>query len=89
MIKETFERIGNILKDNSSIANYTITGYKYLGTRLVLHFRDCNQVYDFEEVDGELKVTMFFTKDFSHDEYMDGLSAFGELHKKDVPEEEA
>jgi hypothetical protein len=89
MIKETFERIGNIIKDNPSIANYTITGYKYLKTRLVLHFRDCNQVYDFEEVDGELKVTMFFTKDFSHDEYMDGLSTFGKLHKKDVPEEEA
>jgi hypothetical protein len=53
MVKETFERIGNILKDNPRIANYTITGYKYLGTRLVLHFRDCNQVYEFEEVDGD------------------------------------
>jgi len=61
MTEATFKRIGEIIAKNPRISNYTITGYKYSGTRLVLHFVDCNQVFDFDEVDGELQVTSFYT----------------------------
>jgi hypothetical protein len=88
MVQEIFKRIGEIIANNPSISNYTITGYKYLDTRLVLHFRDCNQVFDFIQIGGEeLKVNSFFTKDQDHDEYMEVLNIFKENNKRDIPEQ--
>ena len=86
MTEATFKRIGEIIAKNPRISNYTITGYKYSGTRLVLHFVDCNQVFDFDEVDGELQVTSFYTADCKDGEYLENCQAFNELNRKDQPE---
>jgi hypothetical protein len=34
--------------ENSTALNYKIMGWKYLGTRLILYFDDCKQVYDWK-----------------------------------------
>jgi hypothetical protein len=87
MQKEIFNQIGEIIK-NTNASTYTITGYKYLETRLVLHFHDCNQVFDFNIVNSDegkkLEVTNFFTKDINHEERMEQIGKFTELHIREV-----
>ena len=87
MVSEIFKKIGEIIDNNPSISNYTITGYKHLDTRLVLHFRDCNQVFDFITAGDELVVNSFFTKDQEHDEYMEVLDTFKINNTRDIPEQ--
>jgi hypothetical protein len=86
-VAEIFKKIGDIIDNNPSISNYTITGYKHLDTRLVLHFRDCNQVFDFITAGDELVVKSFFTKDQEHDEYMEVLDTFKTNNTRDIPEQ--
>jgi hypothetical protein len=86
-VAEIFKKIGEIIDNNPSISNYTITGYKHLDTRLVLHFRDCNQVFDFITAGDELVVKSFFTKDQEHDEYMEVLDTFKINNTRDIPEQ--
>lgn len=86
MVTEIFKKIGEIIDNNPSISNYTITGYKYLDTRLVLHFRDCNQIFDFITAGDELVVKSFFTKDQEHDAYMEVLDTFKTNNNRDIPE---
>ena len=84
---EIFKKIGEIINDNPRISNYTITGYKWLDTRLVLHFVDCNQVFDFSTAGDELVVTSFFTNDQEHEEYMKVLDIFKTNNTRDIPEQ--
>ena len=86
MTKEIFEKIGTILDNNLNICNYTITGYKFAETRLVLHFRDCNQVFDFIERGGELIIEKFYTKNVEWEEYHSQQQEFQQLHEKEQPE---
>jgi len=87
MVSEIFKKIGEIIDNNPSISNYTITGYKHLDTRLVLHFRDCNQVFDFITAGDELTISSFFTNDQDHDEYMKVLDIFHTNNTRDIPEQ--
>lgn len=87
MSGKIFKRIGEILEGNLRIINYTITGYKFTETRLVLHFRDCNQVFDFEEIGDEIIETRFYTKDWVGDEWEENNLQFRALHKKETKEE--
>jgi hypothetical protein len=87
MVSEIFKKIGEIIDNNPSISNYTITGYKHLDTRLVLHFRDCNQVFDFITSGDELTISSFFTNDHDHDEYMKVLDIFRTNNTRDIPEQ--
>ena len=82
-MKAIFERISQIIGDSHQVVNFTITGYKHLSTRLVLHFRDCNQVFDFEEIDGTLVEKSYFTKDQTHEEFLSNLEFFNTIHKKE------
>lgn len=82
-MKEIFERISQIIGGSHNVTNFTITGYKYLSTRLVLHFRDCNQVFDFEHINGILVEKSYFTKDQTHEEFLYNLEFFNTVHKKE------
>lgn len=86
-----FERIEEILNNSRNEFNsfqYSILGYQFLDTKLILHFRDCNQVYKFSynETEQKLDETMFFTKDQTHEEYMVQIGLFQEIYERDVPE---
>jgi len=83
-------KIGEIINTSNCIS-YVITGYQYLGTRLVLNFEDCKQVFDFKEDAGVGKdkviiVETFYTKDHSEDEKWNEMKLFKELHNKEQPE---
>lgn len=84
-IQVIMTHIGSILADTNAIS-FTITGWSYLKTRLVLHFQDCDQVFEFEyTVDGELvKTAKFFSKDRNYTEHQ---NEFSDLYDKVKPEE--
>ena len=89
MNKEVSDRIFKIIDSNSRISTYTITGYRLLETRLVLHFHDCEEVYHFtERSNGEVELTKFYTKDHNDEEYLTQVVHFKELHEKCKPEEQ-
>ena len=95
----TFSRIAKIIEDDLSCSNYTIMGYKYLDTKLVLHYRDCDRVFLFEynpigeeyvntDMNNQFSVTSFYTKDHaSHEDYMKGLEHFKDSYDRAQPEE--
>ena len=78
-IKIIMDKIGEILS-NTNASRFTVTGYTYLETRLVLHFDDCDQVFDFKLVSkGKVEVVNKF---FSTDrDYLENSIKFEELHK--------
>jgi len=79
-------KIGEIINTSNCIS-YVITGYQYLGTRLVLNFEDCKQVFDFKEIGTtKYKMETFYTKDHSEDEKWNEMKLFKELHNKEQPE---
>jgi len=83
--KELWIQIGKIL-DNSKYKpiSYTIVGRNFLDTRLVIHFHDCHQVFDFvfNEEDKTMEITKFFTKDMEHEDRMKHSGEFKELTDK-------
>lgn len=86
-----FQRIDKIVNSNGNrykCIRYTILGRNFLDTRLILHFDDCNQVFDFSYNEGEQKIdeTKFFTKDFTHEERMEQLTRFDNYASEDKPE---
>lgn len=87
MNKEISDRIFKIIDGNLSIINYTITGYKHVETKLVLHFRDCNQVFIFNQVGDEVTVEKYYTKDHVGDEYKLENDLFMQLHDNSYPPE--
>jgi hypothetical protein len=87
MNKEISERIFKIIDGNLSIINYTITGYKHVETKLVLHFRDCNQVFIFNQVGDEVESKSYFTKDHVGDEYNIENALFMMQHDEAHPPE--
>jgi hypothetical protein len=93
----TFKKIAEIVED-SNCSNYTIIGYKYLDTKLVLHYRDCARVFLFEynpidddhtntDLNKQFSVTSFYTKDYSHEEYLEEVKHFSENYNRAQPEE--
>jgi hypothetical protein len=80
MNKEISERIFKIIDGGWNIINYTITGYKYVETKLVLHFGDCDKVFIFNQVGEEVEVKKYFTKDHVGDEYLKSNKKFNQLH---------
>jgi len=87
MNKEISERIFKIIDGNHSIINYTITGYKFVETKLVLHFRDCNQVFIFTQIEDEVVVKKYFTKNHVGDEYYSENELFIQIHNNSHPPE--
>ena len=83
--KELWIQIGKIL-DNSKYKSisYTIVGRNFLDTRLIIHFDDCHQVFDFFFNQGEnkLEITKFFTKDITHEDKIKHIKEFEELTNK-------
>ena len=91
-----FNKIAQLVED-SNCSNYTILGYKYLDTRLVIHYRDCDRVFTFQynqigdqytntDLDKQFEVTSFYTKDYTHEEYLDGLNQFSDNWNSREPE---
>ena len=73
--------------DESNANTFTVTGYCTLETRLVLHYHDCKQVFDFKvHHSGEIVVSKFFTKDFEGDEAIKEVKTFKKLHEQEKPE---
>lgn len=80
--------------NNSNCSSYKILGYGCLTQRLILFFRDCNEVHewdffvDYEDKtkDGEITHVKFFTADKNHDDYIDENKRFSEDFKRDIAE---
>jgi hypothetical protein len=88
MNKEVSERIFGIINSRPQIQTFTITGYRLMETKLVIHYHDCEEVYLFEELsDGEVRLTKGFTADHKDDEYLTQVKHFAALHKKCQPED--
>ena len=77
-MKLIMERIAEILA-NTNVISFTIAGYTYMETKLVLHFHDCDQVYIFCRINDD---TMSESESFfSADRPIDAQSiAFSKLH---------
>ena len=84
--------------ENSNCTNYTIMGYRYLDTKLILHYNDCNQVILFEfnqigpnyineDIEKQFGVSTFYTKDFTSDERIGQAKSFNDRWNEDTPEE--
>lgn len=83
MNKEVGDRITAIINSRPQIQTFTITGYRLMETKLVIHYHDCEEVYLFEErSNGEVRLTKGFTPDHKDDEYLTQVKHFAELHKK-------
>jgi hypothetical protein len=91
-----FERIQSII-ESSNCSNYTILGYKFLDTKLILHYHDCNRVFMFEffqigegyvneDISKQFLETSFYTKDFTYEERMEQPRLFENHYNKDTPE---
>jgi hypothetical protein len=92
-----FAKIGQLVED-SNCSNYSVLGYKYLDTKLILHYSDCDRVFTFqynpidenhtnEDLDMQFEETSFYTKDYSHEEYLKGLNHFIDNWDSRVPED--
>ena len=93
----TFKKIAEIVED-SNCSTYTIMGYKYLDTKLVLHYRDCDRVFLFEynpigedhtntDLNNQFSITSFYTKDQEFDQYLEKVNMFDQRYKEAQPEE--
>jgi hypothetical protein len=92
-----FSRIAELV-EGSNCSNYTIMGYKYLDTKLVLHYADCDQVYEFRynpidedhtntDYNKQFSETSYYSKDYTWDEYREEVYHFEENYKRVQPEE--
>lgn len=86
-----FQRIDKIVNSEDNrykSLRYSIFGRNFLDTRLVLHFDDCNQVFDFSYNEDEQKIdeTKFFTKDWVGDEKFKQITQFDTRIEEDKPE---
>ena len=86
MNREISDKIFKVLDSRPQISTYTITGYRLLETRLVIHYHDCDEVFDFMDCDGKVTMNRFFTKNYEGDGYLDSIKHFSELHEKCQPE---
>ena len=91
-----FQRIHSII-EASNASNYTILGWKHLDTKLVLHYQDCDWVYEFRfyqmgtdylntDVSKQFGEKAYYTKDFTHEEGLEELKYFSENYNKRLPE---
>lgn len=83
--KEVFARVMRLV-ENSNCSNFKIMGYKYLDIRVILYFRDCNQVFDYKKGEFEIEMTKFFTANKTHEDFMAELGKWKEEVELDVPE---
>ena len=93
----TFSKIAEVIED-ANCSNYTIMGYKYLETKLVLHYRDCDRVFLFEynpidkdhtntDMNNQFSVTSFYTKDHaSHEDCLKEMKHFSDNYNRAQPE---
>lgn len=78
-----------VLISNSRCSKYKIMGYKYVESRLILYFKDCAQVYDFDihtDFDTktyEITVKKFYTADY---EYIECVKRFEAEANYEKPE---
>jgi len=79
---EVSERIFKIINSSPRISTFTITGYRLLETKLVLHYHDCEEVYLFKECKNSIEVKKGYTKDHVGDDYLEQVVHFKELHEK-------
>lgn len=84
-MKLIMNRINDIIC-NSQAISFTITGYPHLKTRLVLHFDDCDQVYDFKWLTKDTfeESAPFFSEDR---DYFQHSTEFSALYSKVQPEQ--
>jgi hypothetical protein len=86
---KAFADIDSII-ESSNAHSFEILGWKYIGIRLILTYHDCRQVFDFDFIQsddgGELKMTKFFTKDFTLEERSEAMKAFDKIYNRDLPE---
>jgi len=83
--KQLWVEVGTILDESKyKSISYTIVGRNFLDTRLVIHFHDCHQVFDFtfNEEDKTMEISRFFTKDMGHEDRMKSIGEFEELTNK-------
>ncbi len=86
-----FKRIMEIIGRPSNVYNsftYEILGYNFLDTKLILHFQDCNEVWEFsyDQENQSINEIKFFNKDFEGNEYIDQIKRFETAYKLDIPE---
>jgi hypothetical protein len=86
------------LVQKHNCSNFTLLGWKHLELRLILHFRDCDMVFDFKfnqidedhtntDLDKQFEVTSFYTKDYTHEEFIDEMKHFESNWNRYLPEE--
>ena len=94
-----FSRIAQLVED-SSCSSYTVLGYKYLDTKLILHYSDCDRVFLFQykpideyhtntDLDKQFSETSFYTEDYTHEQYMDGIKNFSSNWDRYKPDSNA
>lgn len=71
---------------NSNCSTFKLMGYKHLHIRLILYFDDCNQIFDFQKRDNEIKIEKFFTVDKTHEEHMAELGQWKNEIGRDIKE---
>lgn len=81
---EMFSQITEII-EKSNCSTFKIIGYKYLGTRLILSFDDCKQVFDWRYQESKFH-TKFFTNDFTDGEKISHIQEFNKEFELDMPE---
>lgn len=88
----TFAKIAQLIND-ANCSTYTILGYNFLDIKLILHYRDCDWVYEFtfnqigpeyvnEDLNKQFEVTSYYTKDYTFDEYIAQQNEFSENFNK-------
>lgn len=83
---EVFAKIIAFVEDRDC-NSYEIMGYKYGAQRLILNYRDCVEVVEFELIKDDIVQTRFFTTDFTDEEYFANIKSFDErmsFHKPEI-----
>lgn len=92
-----FTKIAELVED-SNCSNYTVLGWKHLDVKLILHYRDCDRVFEFTfniidedhtntDLNKQFEVTSYYTKDYTHEEYMTELDLFSKNWSRREPEQ--
>lgn len=91
-----FERIHSII-EASNCSKYTILGWKHLDTKLIIHYDDCDRVYEFEfnqmgtdylntDVSKQFGEKAYYTKDYTHEDYLAEARLFQENWDRRIAE---
>jgi len=83
--KHVFEKSMQIVED-SNCHTFKIMGYKYLDIRLILYFHDCNEVFEWSLIRGEIKLVKFFTNDKDREKVNTEMGEFKSEIERDLPE---